>query len=437
MRAIIMFAILTWSIITGGIAMAAEATPEEQTAQLKKEVELLTQQLALLKAQAALDSAKQMQDALSAKALLDALKDQTASQSALGVAQAQLPFAELQGIKAGISGLTLPTGKEGTVKVSAGTAGTALLRSKRAMLALLDAVADELVKICPKGAAILTEAQLGQSSSAQFTLKRIENETSILDEAAKKADPIDNRLPIARAAFVAPAVAAAYTLGFALDTINSLAKLLRTNRQLDVFSADTEAVQMLGYLLESKGKGFIANPGMLGDNAIVEADNLLGKLRGLATKLQNANDILAKIKKYSDDIAKAPAGDPIKTQVTMPTDAAISLLKAEIDSATSLLDGLHPSKKPDAFWAQVNGQVIAANIQGKMRLFLEAKAQTVQVTESRWYTSDRILATGEVQLAYRLRKADGSLENSGVILKASKADCTRIDELNDLNWQRP
>ncbi len=408
MRAIIMFAILTWSIITGGIAMATEATPEEQTAQLKKEVELLTQQLELLKAQ-----------------------------SALGIAQAQLPFAELQGIKAGISGLTLPTGKEGTVKVSAGAAGTALLRSKQAMLALLDAVADELVKICPTGAALLTEAQLGQSSSAQFTIKRIENETSILEKAIKKADPIDNRLVTARAAFVASAVAGAYTIGFALDTINSLAKLLRTNRQLDVFSADTEAVQMLSYLLESKGKGFIANPGMLGDNAIVEADNLLGKLKGLATKLQEANDILAKIKKYSDDIAKAPAGDPIKTLVTMPAEPDISLLKAEIDSATSLLDGLHPSKKPDAFWTQVNGQVIAANIREKLRLFLEAKAQTVQVTESRWYRSDRILSTGEVQVAYRLLKADGSLEKSGIILKASKADDARIDELGDLDWQRP
>lgn len=437
MRVIIMLAIFTWSMITGGMAMAAEATPEEQTAQLKKEIDLLTQQLALLKAQAALDSAKQMQDALSAKALLDALKDQTASQAALGVAQAQLPFAELQGIKAGISGLTLPTGKEGTIKVSAGTVGTALLRSKRAMLELLNKVADELVKICPTSAALLTEAQLGQSSSARFTLKRIENETSILHKAARNAEPTDNRPAAARAAFIAPAVAGAYTLGFALDTINSLAKLLRTNRQLDVFSADTEAVQMLGYLLESKGKGFIANPGMLGDNAIVEADNLLGKLEGLAKTLQDANDTLAKIKKYSEDMAKAPAGDPIKTEVTMPTDAAISLLKAEIDSATSLLDGLHPSKKPEAFWAQVNGQVIAANIEGKMRLFLEAKAQTVQVTESRWYTSDRILATGEVQVAYRLLKADGTLEKSGVILKASEADGMRIDKLSDLNWQQP
>lgn len=246
--------------------MAAEPTIEEQTAQLKKQVDLLTQQLAQLKAQAALDSAKQTQDALAAKALLDALKDQTVSQYALGAAQAQLPFAELQGIKAGISGLTLPSGKEGTVKVAAGTAGTALLRSKRSMLELLDKVADDFIKICPNGAALLTEAQLGQAYTAGFTLKRIEEEKTKLTDAATKATPVDHRPPPAAlvpGVPVLPAlIAGAYTLGFTLDTINSLVKLLRTNRQLDVFSADAEAVQMLGYLLESKRKGFVANPAM-------------------------------------------------------------------------------------------------------------------------------------------------------------------------------
>lgn len=439
--------------------MAADQTIEEQTAQLKKEVDFLTQQLAqlksqsaldsakqtqdmlkevdlltqqltLLKAQSALDSAKQTQDALSAKAMLDALKDQTTSQSALGTAQAQLPFAELQGIKAGISGLTLPTGKEGTVKVSAGTAGTALLRSKRPMLALLDTVADDLVSICPSGAALLTEAQLGQAYTASFTLKRIDDETKALTQATNNANPID---PRPAASFVPAIAAGAYGLGFTLDTINSLVKLLRTNRQLDVFSADAEAVQILGYLLESKGKGFVANPAMLSDKVNTEAGTLLRKLGELGNQVQVANDTLAKIKKYSDDIAKAPATDPIKT-ITMPTDAQVSLLKAEIDGATSLLDGLHPAKKPDAFWAQVNGQFLNVNISGKKHMFIEAKAQTVQVTESRWYTSDRILATGEVQVAYRLLNEDGSLAKSGVILKASKVDDARIDKLDALKW---
>jgi hypothetical protein len=354
----------------------------------------------------------------------------------LGSAQAQRPFAELQGIKAGISGLTLPTGKEGTVKVSAGTAGTALLRSQRPMLELLDSIANALVEVCPTGAVILTEAQLGQASSAIYTLKRIGEERSVLGKAANQANPTDNRPPTA--AFLPAFAAGAYSLGFALDTINSLAKLLRTNRQLDVFGADTEAAQMIGYLLESKGKNFVANPGLPSEKATSdEADKLISELRALAVMLQTATGTMEKIKKYSEEIAKAPANDPIKTQIMMPTDADIGALKSEIDSATSLLDGFHPSKKPDAFWAQVNGQVIATNIQGKMRLFLEVKGQTVQVTESRWYRSDRILATGEVLLAYRLIKADGSLATSGVILKASKAEDARIDQLDDLTWLRP
>jgi hypothetical protein len=458
-----MLSIFLYFIIIGGTGMAAEPTIEEQTAQLKKQtellaqelavwkgeaalesakrtqemasaVELLTQQLNLLKAQAALDTAKQTQEAVAAKALLDALKEQTASQYALGTAQAQLPFAELQGIKAGVSGLTLPAGKEGTVKVAAGTAGTALLRSKRPMLELLDKVADELIVICPNGAALLTETQLGEGYKARFTLKRIDDEKTKLAEAASKATPVVPKAALVPGVAAVPAIiAGAYTLGFTLDTINSLLKLLRANRQLDVFGADTEALQMLGYLLEAKGKGFVANPAMLGDDAITEADLLMGKLKDLATQLQTANDTLAKIKKYSDDIAKAPAGDPIK-QVVMPSDTAVSSLKAEIDIATSLLDSINPSKKPDAFWEQVKGQLLGAKMDKKQRLLIEAKAQTVQVTESHWYSSDRILATGEVQVAYRLLNPDGSLAKSGIIMKASSTDKARIDKLDEIKW---
>ena len=408
MRTLFKSFILAYFIIAGGMAMAAETNlVEQQTAQLKQEVALLTQQVELLKAQ-----------------------------SALSIAQAQLPFAELQGIKAATSGLTIPKGKEGTVKVAVGTQGTALLRSKRAMLELLDTVANDLIKVCPTGAALLTEEQLGQASKSQFTLNQIKNETSLLDKATKDAKPIDTRMGAQSKSVLATAIVGAYGLGFALETINGLAKLMRTDRQLDIFD-DKEAVQTLGYLLESKGKGFTANPGLLGDNAIVEADKLLEQLNDLATTLQTANDTLAKIQKYSDIITKAPANDPIRTQIKMPKDEDLNVLKAEINSATSLIEGLHPSKKPDAFWAQVKGQVLATNIQGKTRLFIEAKAQVVQVTESRWYTSDRILATGEVQVAYRLLKPDGSLEKAGIMLKASESDKKRIDELNELNWQRP
>ena len=58
---------------------------------------------------------------------------------------------------------------------------------------------------------------------------------------------------------------------------------------------------------------------------------------------------------------------------------------------------------------------------GRKRLVLDIKAQSVQITESRWYGSERLLAMGEVQLAYRVLHADGSLEKSGVLLRTSKA----------------
>lgn len=409
--------------------MAREMTTEEQIAQVKKDIDLLTQQLALLKAQTALDPAKQTQDALSAKALLDALKDQTVSQSALDLAKAQLPFADLQGIKAGLSGLTLPTGKEGTVKVAVGPAGTALLRSKGPMLELLAKIADKLAEICPQGAALVTEAQLAQVATAAFTLKRIEDQTKTLAAATKQATPKGDGI---EAAFLPALGVAAYGLGFTLDTINSLIKLLRTNRQFDIFDVDTEAIQMLGYLLEAKNKGIIAKPAIVG-NTLETADSLLEILRDLGKQLQIANDIQAKIQKYSDHISQASADDLIK-KVVMPTEAIISLLKAEIGEATLLLDSLHPSKKPDAFWTQVGGQVLAKNIKDKQRLLIEAKAQVVQVTESRWYTSDRILATGEVQVAYRVLKPDGSLAASGVVLYASNTANSRIDRLTELKW---
>ena len=417
--------------------MAAQVPVEDQTAQLKKqadllaqELELLKQQLSVLKAQAELDSAKQSEDAKSAKALLDTLKDQITSQYGLATAQAQLPFAELQGIKAGISGLTLPTGKEGTVKVAAGTAGTALLRSKKPILELLDKVADQLTVLCPRGAVLLTEAQLGQAYMARFTLKQIADEQTKLENAAKDAMQMVPTGAPGVAGFPA-AIAGAYTLGFTLDTINGLVKLLRTNRQLDVFSADAEGIEILGYLLESKKKGFDVN--LLGENPISEADSLMVSLRALATKLQKGNETLAKVKKYSDDIAKAPANSPIK-QAEKPSDETINILKTEMEIASSLLDRLNPSKNPDSFWAQVNGQLLSAKIEKKQRLFLEVKAQAVQVTESRWYTSDRILATGEIQVGYRIFNPDGSLENSGIIMKASSPDKARIDKLEKLEW---
>ena len=419
-------AFLLCFIAIGDIAMAGEPTLEEQTAELKKQTDSLTQELAKLKDQITRDQAKQDAEAIKAKAYLDSLKDQITSQYNLGVAQAQLPFAELQGINAGVSGIDLPSGKEGTVKISAGTAGTALIRSKKPMIELLDTVANEFVNLCKTKTILVTNDQLMQAYAADFTNKRIKGEIEELKTAVAQAEKCATGTSSFRATTVLPElIAGAYSVGFAVDTINSLIKLLRTNRQLDVFGADEEAFQMLGYLLDSKPNMSVAHPVISGDKVISEADALMKELKSLGVELQKADDVLARMKKKSENAPLPPE-----------QNQAVSLLKNEMDIAKSLFDSIHPNKKPDSFWTQVNGQLLSQDIKDKQRLIVEMKAQSIQVTESRWYTSERILATGEVQVAYRLIKSDGSLQ-SGIILKGSGTDKNRIDKLEELKCQWP
>ena len=399
---------------------------DDQVEKLKKQIEELTQQISGLKLEIELATLRQTQDAQSAKAVLEALKEQASAEAALGAAQAQLPFAELQGIKAGIAGLTLPVGKEGTLTVSAGTAGTVLLRSKLALLELLERVATELVGLCPKDTALVTEAQLTQSYVARFALKRIDDETKELMKLIGSAPQMDE---LSRLGIAGPeVVAGAYALGFALDTVNGLLKLLRTNRKVDVFNADTEAAQLIGYFLEAKEPNFVADPGMLRENALTEADILINKLRELGNQVQLATYKLAQMKTSS-----ATAG-PAEHGKAPPSTATMATLQTEIDGATSLLDSLHPAKKPDAFWAQGQGQVLDENTKNKGLLLLDTKAQTLQVTETRWYKGEKMLAAAELQVAYRLLNPDRSRSKAGVLLRATAAYEAHIDNLQALSY---
>lgn len=362
-------------------------------------------------------SATEAQVAQSKKEEEDAAR-KLASQSARKAAQAQLAFAELQGIKAGINSLTLPAGKEGTVSLSVGKVGTALLRSRKPMLDVLDKAADELKNICSnyQNTVLVTEAELSQAITAQVTLRRIDHQRDRLTETVAAVAGAEPKAFEAKPKGLAPlpvVTAAAYGLGFAAETINSFTKLLRTNRQLDVFNADAEATQLLGYLLESKG--CIGSPAISANKEIEEADSLLAKLSELANALEVAND----------QVRNMP-----------PTNPAITALKGEIDGGALLLDSLHPSRKPEGFSAQVKGQVLATAIEGKDLLLLDVKAQAVQITESRWLRRDRILATGEVQVAYRIFDKNGRRHKSGVMLKASKPDAAPIDKLLDLTFSR-
>ena len=386
--------------------MVTNKGPDEQIADLKKQIDILQQQLALVNAQYALDSAKQTQEAQRAKAVAEALKNQVTAQFNLESEQAKLPLAELAGVKAALGGMQLPTGKSGTVQIAAGPSGTELLRSKGPMLKLLDTFAQELHQQLPNGAVIVNEAQLDQAYQADFTQSLIADQTNKLKGAIERASPIPTG---AKSIGLPQFAAAAFSLGFVLDTVNSLAKLFRTDRKIDVFAADAEALQMLGYMLESKSLNFLSNPAMVRKEVLTEAKELLKSLNDLFKAIHEGNDLLA--------------------QPTLPSAEIVTELKMQIEAANSLLDGIHPGKKPDAFWAQVKGQLIRTTLKGRKRILLEAKALALQITESKWWKSDRIGISGEVQIAYRLLDEDGKIMKSEVILRASKAEATSFHEM--------
>ena len=431
MRRNILFSIFILTF--GGLAMAADTGTTDELVQLQKQVTLLQQQLAVVNAQIALDTAKQSQDAQLAKAAAEALKNQLGAQIALETEQAKGPFAELSGIKAATSGMQLPTGKSGTVQLAAGTAGTALLRTKGAMLQLLDSVASDLSAKLPAGAVLVTEAQLEQAYQADFTRQRIADQTRSLSSATNRAAPVVSLPPekgIALRMVMPEVVAAAYSAGLVLDTLNSLGKLFRVDRKADVFSADEEAAQLLGYLLEAKNPKFTAKPMLMNKNAAAQATGLLDQLTALHNAVQAGTDRLASLKKIEEDEAKTK---PAKS--ALPPPERITELNAQLTGAKALLESLDPSKKAEAFWNQVKGQLLGAAIDGRDRLLIEAKGQALQISESRWYTSDRIKTVGEILVAYRVQDKDGAITKSGVVLKASEAKTISFDDMPEMTFQ--
>lgn len=377
-----------------------------------EKLDRLQKELAIVQAELALTKAKQTQEASLAEAVLDAAKAKAASQFALEAEQAKAPLAELSGVTAAVSGMKLPAGNSGTVKVSAGAAGTAFLRSKEPMLRLLDEVAEELGSQLSEGAVIVTEAQLELAYQTAFTYKRIDSLNETFNKVIASTPSVSGKsvvLPTSLGGFAA----ATYSLGFVLDTVNSLAKLLRVDRQTDIFSADAEAQQMLGYMLEAKGPSFLANPGRINSELVANANGLLGKL-----------DVL------SGNIDKGEARLASKHDVN-ESDAT---LKSLIAQAKTVLEELHPGKKSESFWNHVKGDSIRKNVENRAHLFLEVKAQALQITKSRWYASDKISVGGEVQVAYRITDKDGKLRNAGIILKSSKTSDVSLDEMKAVSF---
>ncbi len=405
--------------------MVTNKNLDEGFSEPQKHIEILEQRLALLKEQMALDTANQTQQSQLAKATMDALKDQASAQFAMESERGKLPFAELAGIKAALSDAKLPEGKIGSVQIAVGTAGTALLRSKKQMFELLDLVADALSAQLPNGAVIVTDAQLEQAYRCQFVLKIVEEQTKTLEETIDQSMPKIEVESFAPPMVLAPFIAGAYSVGLVLDTVNSLAKLFRVDRKVDIFAADTEARELLGYMLEGKNSMFSANPAMVSEAVIEEAGVLMQSLNRLLQAVQSAKDTLEQLKKVEEGANIEP-----------PSADIVASLKSKLEAANTLIEGLQPGKKPDELWAQVKGQLIWRSLTGRKRLMLEAKAQAIQITESRWWRSDRICTSGEVQVLYRILDEHGKMENSGVILKTSRVEKNDFINMSELSFPK-
>ncbi len=87
------------------------------------------------------------------------------------------------------------------------------------------------------------------------------------------------------------------------------------------------------------------------------------------------------------------------------------------------------------FWSQVKGQLISLTLKNRDLLLVETKGQAVQITESRWWRSDRMSMSGEVQVAYRILNKNGKVKETGVILKASKVEGTSFNEMPEFSFQ--
>lgn len=406
--------------------MLADQNQVEQLAELKKKNEILQQQLALVNTQYALDIAKLTQEAQLAQTVAEVQKKQASTQFELESEKAKLPFAKLAGIKAGLGDAQLPVGKSGTVQVAAGTVGTALLRSKRPLLILLKEIAENLNEQIPQGAVIVTESQLGQAYQSDFMLMRIDQQTKDLIQATSQAKP---KAIVAQTKVVGEAIAAVYSMGFVLETINSLTKLFRVDREVDVFTADDEVRQMLGYFLEIKNPAIVTSPELVNKGVMSEAARLIDKLNALLKAVYEGENLIAQLKTIKEDEIKKKS-----TNFPLPTEAAVTDLNVQIQAARSFLDGLDPARRPEAFWSQVKGQLIARILDDKDRLLLKVNAQVLQITESQFLRPDVIKTTGEVQVAYRILNEDGKIKKTGVILKASKPELVVFDKMADFSF---
>ena len=406
--------------------MAEAQTNKDDLAALQQQLTALNSALAsqqqVLASQVALQAAQTTRTALLERAVLDNLRAQISAQAALDKAQAAAPFAELQGLKEGLSSVAVP-GKEGTLSIGKGGDGALMLRVKAEWLRALSQLAKELLQALPESPqayVLASEADLAAAYRAEVWLRRIDQQQRTLGLAlAHTGAAAAGGTPVPADVGLAGGLALAQTVPVVLNALSDAGKFFRTDRSISLFETGPEAQRLFESLLEQHALGAtrsVQRLDLVSPQIVPQAEQLLGKLSALAQLRHRAHQRLGSLQRRLEAQAKAPGADDGSP---MPSPEDIGLLRDQAAEAGTVLDALDPGKSPETFWAQVLGQAKSRQLQGRARIHANVVAQAVQVLEKRAWRADRLLGAGEIQVDYRVVGADGRLLLADVVLHVS------------------
>jgi len=337
--------------------------------------------------------------------------------------QAKLPLAELAGLKAAISEMKSSAGKEGNLEIVAGQAGAMFLCTKIPMLELLISFAEELNKNnklrC--GAVIVTNELLEKAYYAKLIEDYILNRIDLLKKVNSEIPP-EVQVKGIIVPTLAGLAAGSEAVALGLDLVDKVAKLLKADKKIEIFSLDDEAFRLLGYFLEEKNNKFITNLEMPREEVYIKGKGLLKTLGELFDQIQIGNEFLTRYSNMGDDDKKKNKG----------LNDRIKLL---VESGRKIYDLIDPIAKPVEFWSIINGLMISELIKDKTRLQIDIQANSQRIIE-KWWLCNKIYMFGEIQVAYRIMDKDGRILESRVLLKASKPKRLKIECLSEKTWPK-
>lgn len=388
--------------------MGQEQTAAEELKELQDKINLL--------------SLQQSTQAKLTKTITTALKEQVDADILLEKTKAQLPFAKLETIKEGLEKF-VPPGKEGKITVTQGTTGALLLKYKGAMLQAIDDAAriitERIQKQEQEGGVKIDTVVIGSNADFEAAYKSQLIENSIIDQVAALSHAIE-KTPFMETAVVSELA----TAGLILKTITDFSKYFRTDSAISVFDAGEEANTLLELLFEAhmaQKKKVVIRLGDLGEDILKMARETINRLDFLKSEHHKAMQHLAHLENVVDEKKK-----------NLPPQEAIDELRFQITATGELLEALNPLSNSEVFWMHVAGMTKHKRMRIKAvpdiapsyhpRLVINARAQTVQVHETRVFREDRIYGRGEIQVDYRLSNSDGNLIFSGVLLKSIEAN---------------